>query len=217
MFSIGFSTWIIAFAPTINSDNAGGFTVYDINEYVTCQNGPTVFDYTTIFFKDDDLNTSYEPNDPNRGQITVTYDFNYSDDSTKCPTLKAMRSDGGLKLTFNLWYQYAKPNADNSQPSIFTKSNTAASLSVDGEAATFDAETVSITNNVYTFEKVFKIAQDATPPEKVTVTYTFTTTVGEGFRQNFGKYLLNNFGANGNGEGGITTKFFTSAEAEVVK
>ncbi|MBO5907949.1 MAG: hypothetical protein J6Q85_07365 [Clostridia bacterium] len=196
MFSIGFSSWLIIFVPETDPVS-GSFASYDVNEYVVCESGPAVFNYTSLYFIESGRE-EYGLNTPNKGYITVLYNFT--------DTAKAKMTEGnGLTLTFNLWYQDAKPDADGNQPKIFTAGNTVASLSASSEQYK-----PSATTDRFSFDYTFKADSVATAPDTVTVTYTFTTTVGQGFRAAFGQYLLNN-------KDGLTTKFVTSAEAEVAK
>ena len=226
MFSVGFSSWLMILTPTTASAQSQ-FTAYSVNQFVICEAGPTVFEYASHYFVedenrplDDEGRPTYEPGTENVGKITFVYNFTEEAKSLA-------KTATGLKLTFSLWVKDAKSNTDE-EPAIFTsgkvtyKNSSGASVTVNKVQATLstggEAEyPVSDTNN-FTFDYVFKGYSDQNPlPSEVTVTYTFTTTVGQGFRSDFGKYLLNNFGADEDGTGGKTTKFFTSAEAEVAK
>ena len=196
MFSVGFSSWLIVTWQSIDP-SGGGFVVYDVNEYVVCESGPAVFNYTSIYFVESDRE-EYTLGSQNTGYITVVYDFT---DEAKA----LMTEAGGLTLAFNLWYQDAKLDASGNLPKMFTSTNIKATLS------TSSAEyKPSEATDFFSFSHTFKVGALQDAPASVTVTYTLTTTVGQGFRADFGQYLLNN-------KNGLTTKFVTSAEAGVTK
>ena len=195
MFSVGFSSWLVVNSPS-SVQSSGNFVAYAVNQYVECDLGPTVFDYTSIYFIESDRE-DYGLGTTNTGYITVTYNFT---DAAK----DKMTSAAGLALTFNLWYQDAKLDSEGNQPKMFT-TNTKATLST----GTTEYK-LSEAADTFSFTETFKYDDTTKIPDSVTVTYTFLTEVGAKFRSDFGQYLLNN-------KDGVSTKFFTSAEAEVNK
>ena len=190
MFSVGFSSWLVI-NPTVSGDQGGSFSAYEVNEYIVWHK-TDMFKYTSLYFVDES-NTSYKIKDEdgnpvkNVGKITVTYSLT--------ETAKALAANGGLKVTFRLGYTDA-----NGTPKLFTTTNTQAFVKGKDEPYKPEADTVE-----FAFTHTFS---GSSLPDTFTVTYVFTTTVGSGFRNEFGKYLLNN-------KNGVTTKFVTSAEAEV--
>ena len=195
LFSVGFSSWLVT-KPLEVGDVDGSFQAHEVNDFVSWK-GTTMFEYTSLYFKDDELNKvgetapSYKLGDSNRGQITVTYSLT---DAGKAAAL-----DGGLTVTFRLGY------TDANGTLRFKSSNT--KVTVNGSVYSLSGESAQASAS-HTFNTTNGI-----PEGDFTVIYEFNTTVGAGFRSEFGQYLLNNK----KGDDGVyrTTKFVTSAEAEV--
>ena len=199
LFSVGFSSWFVT-NPSLSNGVDGSFTAYEVNDYLVW-NGTEMFEYTSLYFKDDELNKvggtapSYKLKDLNRGRITVTYSL------TEAGEAKA--ASEGLTVNFCLGY------TDANGTLLFKDTNT--KVYVNGtEHLLSDGYSKTTAEVSHTFNSTNGI-----PEGSFTVIYEFNTTVGAGFRTEFGQYLFNNYGADENGNNGKTTKFVTSAEAEV--
>ena len=201
LFSVGFSSWLTVTVPS-DKVSGGSFTAYEVNDYLVW-NGTEMFEYTSLYFKDDELNKvgetapSYKLGDSNRGQITVTYSLTDAG--------KAKAASEGLTVSFCLGY------TDANGTLLFKATNT--KVNVNGTEHSLSGDYSKTTAEVsHTFN-----SDNGIPEGSFTVIYEFNTTVGAGFRTEFGQYLFNNYGADENGNNGKTTKFVTSAEAEVSK
>ena len=192
LFSIGFSSWTI-FGPLNPVTAEGSFEAYEVGEYVSWAS-TDMFEYTSLFFVDgvtDESNVSTQLGKENVGRIIVTYNFT---DLAKAQA----QTDTGLTVKFTLSTKNLK-QVDGVNPKIFTATNTKATVGTNNYSP-------SVSTDVFEFSHTFT----GDIGNSFTLTYTFTTTVGQGFRNDFGRYFLNNYGTEQ-----LTTEFVTSAEAEV--
>ena len=192
LFSVGFSSWLVT-NPSQSDGVDGSFSAYEANEYVVWK-GTSMFDYTSLYFKDDILNTEgYDLGNDNVGRIVVTYSLTDAG--------KSKATSEGLTVNFCLGY------TDANGTLLFKPSNT--KVMVNGSEHSISGESIQASAS-HTFNSTNGI-----PEGNFTVIYEFNTTVGAGFRSEFGQFLL----YNKKGDDGVyrTTKFVTSAEAEVSK
>ena len=210
LFSVGFSSWTI-FGPLNPVETHGSFEAYEVNEYLSWAS-TDMFEYTSLYFIEDnradtdgDGKPDYELDTANVGKIVVTYNF------TELAETQA-KTEAGLNITFTLKCENLNPLTDGN---FFTTEK----VTVNSEevfktqAIISSGSTVVATysptaaGSEFAFTHNFK---DDNLPSSLTITYLFTNTVGKGFRDDFGQYLLNN-------KDGVTTTFVTTAVGEVTE